>query len=81
MDVEQEFQKVSISMNSGNRKLHVNDPVLTGERICFSAVNPDNGNRYIFSGRVNGSSITGMAQIRTGNSRTIENWSATLDSR
>ncbi len=81
MNARQEFQKIDIDVNSGNSSLVVRDPLLVGDRISFSVLNRNNGHRYLFSGRVDGSAITGTTQIRSGNSRTIENWSASLRRR
>ncbi len=81
MNVTQEFQKISLELDSGNRSLAIEDPLLVGERINFSAVNSSNGDSYVFNGRVDGNSITGKVQIRTGNSKSVENWSATLRRR
>lgn len=81
MNVTQEFQKISLELDSGNRSLAIEDPLLVGERINFSAVNSSNGDSYVFNGRVAGNAITGKVQIRTGNSKSIENWSATLRRR
>lgn len=81
MEVEQEFQKVSIELNLGNRRLQVNDPLLAGERISFTAFDPRSNTRYLFSGRIEGISLTGTMQVRAGNSRSIEDWSATLRAR
>ena len=78
MNASQEFQKIDIDVNSGNSSLVVRDQLLVGDRISFSALNRNNGHRYLFSGRVDGSTITGTTQIRRGNSRTIENWTASL---
>ena len=81
MNASQEFQKIDIDVNSGNSSLVVGDQLLAGDRISFSVLNRNNGHRYLFSGRVDGNTITGTTQIRSGNSRTIENWSASLRRR
>lgn len=81
MNSTQEFQKISLEVDSGNRSLTIEDPLLVGERINFTAVNRNSGDSYVFSGRVDGKSITGKVQIRTGNSESVENWSATLRRR
>ena len=81
MNARQEFQKIDIDVNTGNISLVVDDPLLVGDRISFSALNRNNGHRYLFSGRVEGNTITGTTQIRSGNSRSVENWSASLRRR
>ncbi len=81
MTAGQDFQKARIDLSSGNRSLTVRNPLLKGDRLSFSASDNQNGIRYIFSGRVDGNRITGTTQIRSGNRRTVENWSATLRRR
>lgn len=81
MDANQEYQKITLNLNSGNNSLRVGEPLLKGDRISFSALNTRNGKRYLFSGTVEGNTITGTAQVRSGNSRHVENWSATLRRR
>jgi SAM-dependent methyltransferase len=78
MNAGQEFQKVNLELNAGNRSLVVQEPLLIGERLTFTAVDKGNGNNYLFNGRVDGKNITGTVQIRSGNNKySIENWSAT----
>ncbi len=81
MNISQDFQKITPEIRTGNRALIVTEPSVNGERISFSAVNRDNGNMYVFSGIVEDTTITGTCQIRTGDSRKLENWTATLTRR
>lgn len=81
MNARQEFQKIHLELQSGSNTLAVRDPLLHGERICFTARNSSNGNHYVFNGRVEGNIITGTAQIRNGESGTIVPWSATFTGR
>ena len=81
MKAEQEFQEIDLAINSGNRSLSIEDPVLKGDRLTFIAVNKSNGNQYVFSGRVEGKKINGTAQIHNGESGIVEDWSATLTRR
>lgn len=81
MDVEQEFQKINVALTAGKHDLVVSDPLLSGERISFTATDRGSGTSYVFSGRAEGRDIYGTMQVRGGNSRTIENWSATLRRR
>lgn len=81
MDASQEFQEIDLKVNSGNRSLAIEEPVLSGDRMTFIAVNKSNGNQYVFSGRVEGKRISGTAQIHNGDSGTVEEWSATLTGR
>ncbi len=78
MTLEQDYQKIQPQIREGNVSLNVNDKVLKGDRISFTAVNPDSGVHYVYNGKVNGKMIMGKVQIRTGNNKTIENWSANL---
>lgn len=81
MEVDQEFQKVSIDLRDGSRALVVNDPLLSGDRISFTATDRNNSSGYLFSGRIEGENISGTMQVRGGDSGTVENWSATLRRR
>lgn len=76
MEVEQQFQKITINLYAVNRRLQVQDPAVAGERIHFVALDSGNGKRYAFSGRVEGEVISGTFQLRDGDSRKIENWDA-----
>jgi len=79
MTAVQEFQRIKLLIKSGNRALPVNNELLSGERISFTAADPSNGNSYLYSGRVDGNSIIGAVQIRNGNEAAIEHWTATRD--
>ena len=81
MDVQQEFQKITLELSTGNKTFQVRDAVVNGERVSFFAADPDNGNRYAFNGRVDDDSIVGTIQIRNDETRKIENWNATLTRR
>jgi SAM-dependent methyltransferase len=81
MDVQQDFQKLNVKLNKGNRALQVRNPAVVGERISFLAEDPQGGKHYAFSAKVNEGSITGTMQIRSGKTCRIENWNATLRSR
>ncbi len=81
MDVKQEYQNLTINMASAGRPLVVEEPLLKGERISFAAVDRRTGDRYMFSGRIDEKNISGKVLIRGTNSRSVENWSATLTGR
>jgi SAM-dependent methyltransferase len=81
MDVRQEFQKLSVDLRNGNKRLQVENPVVVGERVSFVAEDPQNGNRYAYNARVDDNAITGSVQIRSSQNQRIENWNATLRSR
>ncbi len=79
MSVTRKYQEIDINVNEGNRRLNVSNALLSGERISFTAQNPSNGNRYVYSGRVDGNQITGIIQTRSGNDNYVENWTAILN--
>ncbi len=76
MDVTQEFQEVDLELKSGNTTLSVDDKMLSGERLSFTADDPSNGDKYIFSGRIEGGNIEGIVQIHNGTVATVEKWTA-----
>ncbi len=79
MSVKQDFQEIAVDVKSGNTSLQTENPVLSGERISFTAVNPANGNSYVFSGRIDGKNIVGNIQVRNGSNAAIEQWDATQE--
>jgi SAM-dependent methyltransferase len=78
MLVEQQFQEISLELLANKDTLKVKDQVLKGNKLNFTAIHPDSGNKYLFHGEVKGKKITGKVQIIDKNSETIENWSAKL---
>jgi hypothetical protein len=76
MIADQEYQRIQLSVKAGNKSLTVNDQLLTGDRISFTAVDPSNGNSYVYSGKIEDNNIIGTVQIRNGNDGVIENWTA-----
>jgi SAM-dependent methyltransferase len=76
MSVKQNFQQIEVNAKSGNTNLKIHDPVLSGERIGFTATNPSNGHEYVFNGRIDGSNITGTVQVRRKLKSVLENWDA-----
>lgn len=81
MNASQEFQKVEMQVNSGNRNLTVEEPLLKGDRITFTAKDNSNGNHINFNGRVEDNRITGTAQVHAGQTRTVSDWSAIMRRR
>ena len=79
MSVKQDFQKIDVNLRSGGTTYKVTDGVLSGERIGFTATDPDNSSMLVFSGRIDGKNITGTVQMRGGSEDSIENWNATRD--
>lgn len=76
MNVDQQFQEVELDVKSGNTSLTVEEKHLSGDRISFIAEHPSNGDRYIFSGKINDEEITGVVQIHNGDEAVVENWTA-----
>jgi SAM-dependent methyltransferase len=76
MNAQQEFQKLSLNVSSGTGRFNIEDPVLSGDKISFTAVNSRNGHRYVYHGIVEDGNITGTVQMHRGR-RSVENWSAT----
>lgn len=78
MIANQEFQKIDMQLKDGNNLLPVTNNLLKGDRISFSAENPSSGEKYIYSGRIEGKQITGVVQIRRENESAIKDWNAVL---
>lgn len=78
MTVEQDFQEIQPEIRTEDVSLNIKDKVLKGDRISFTAINPDSGMYYVYNGEVNGKMIMGKVQIRSGDNKTIKNWSANL---
>jgi SAM-dependent methyltransferase len=79
MAADQEFQKIELQVSAGGTSLTVDKPVLKGERISFRASDPSGGSSYLFSGHVDGNTITGAVQIHNKSITSVEDWTATLD--
>jgi hypothetical protein len=74
--IQQEYQNIKVTINSEKNSLIVHKNRLSGDKITLEADNPQNGNHYLFNGRVNGKIIDGTIQIRNGSNRNIETWIA-----
>jgi precorrin-6B methylase 2 len=81
MKVTQKFQKITIDLSTGNTSLKVNEVVLSGDRISFTATHPSNNIHYVFNGRVENNLITGTSQKRTNDADNLETWTAKLRGR
>lgn len=79
MTAKQEFQNIQLDILSNDSSLSVNDSLLSGDRISFTATNTSNHKKYTYSGRVDGGKITGIVQVHDGNNKSVENWTATLE--
>lgn len=78
MTAQQQFQNVKLLVTSGNKDYRIKNPILSGERISFKAIHPENNRQYYFSGRVEGNTIDGLVQIRNGKEETVEKWTASM---
>ncbi|MBW6534787.1 MAG: class I SAM-dependent methyltransferase [Mariniphaga sp.] len=78
MTAKQEFQEIELQMKDGNNLLPVTNNLLKGDRISFTAANPSSGEKYIYSGRIEGKQITGIVQIHRKNESAIKDWNAVL---
>jgi len=78
MNAEQEFQELSVELNSGNRSLITEEATLKGKRINLIVLDKENNTRYIYSGVVENNTVSGTVQVHTEDAQSIEEWSATL---
>lgn len=76
MQVEQNFQKFHARLTAGKDTLTISNKVLKGEKLSFTASNPENGMHYAFSGKVEGKKIIGNVQISGENDKMIRKWEA-----
>jgi len=76
MTIEQEFQKIDVNIQSGNRNITIENALLSGDRIDIITRGTGNDHRYLFNGKVEDDTITGTVQIRADMSASIENWTA-----
>lgn len=78
LNVSQQYQEIGLELTAGGSSLETSNEVLRGRRISFRV---SEGNRYYnYSGRIEGNTISGTVQIRTGsdnNNDRIVNWKAT----
>jgi SAM-dependent methyltransferase len=79
MSVVQKFQELNLTVLSEGIVSNVENSLLSGKRISFTATNPSNSKKYVFSGRAENGVITGIVQIHDGNNKTVENWTAVND--
>jgi hypothetical protein len=79
MNARQQFQEIELYLRSGTIALPVEDEYLSGKRISFTAFNPVNGKRYLYSGAVDGNNITGFLQVHNDKAKSVEHWNAVLE--
>lgn len=74
LSVDQQYQNIDITLESGGSELTTNHAVVKGERISFTADN--GGQHYVYSGRVEDGTITGTVQIHDGENDRVLEWTA-----
>jgi len=77
LHIDQQFQKLDLTLESGGQRLAVQEPELRGRRLAFTAEGREA--RYVFSGRVEDGRISGTVQIRDGDTTRVETWQAERD--
>ncbi len=73
--VDQQYQEINISLNSNGSELPTNHATVKGKRISFTS--DKGGQHYVYSGRVEGDTITGTVQIHDGENDRVMEWTAT----
>lgn len=73
LDARQMYQDLDVELASGGTALAAEEVILRGRRISFSAQDGDTG--YLFSGRIEGDTISGTVQVR-GDEDRILHWDA-----
>lgn len=79
MTAKQNYQEIRLQIKTGKNALTVDEAKLHGDRISFTATHPKSDEKYIFSGRVEENTITGIVQIRSGSDESAENWNALMN--
>jgi len=79
MQINQEFQNMEINLDSENKVFKIDDSLLSGKRISFTANEIAGNKRLVFSGQVEDGKIEGVVQIHNGNNKTVENWTARIE--
>lgn len=79
MTAKQNYQEIRLQIKTGKNALTVDEAKLRGDRISFTATHPKSDEKYIFSGRVEENTITGIVQIRSGSNESTENWNALMN--
>ncbi len=70
----QKFQELGITMRATAPALSTRDVTLKGKRISFIAENENA--RYIYSGKVEGDTITGFVQVHKDGEKQVKRWKA-----
>lgn len=72
LDVEQRFQHFSGTLRDGDTLADLEQPVLRGDRISFSAIGATA--RYAFTGRVDGVHMAGTVHVHDGRQSRAHAW-------
>jgi SAM-dependent methyltransferase len=78
MRARQKFQSMYLTVLSDDATYNVEDNLLNGRRISFTATDDSSGKRYVYSGQVEDGKIEGIVQIHDGDNKSVENWMAVL---
>lgn len=79
MNVGQKFQEVEIDLTSNSSSYDLEESLLSGERISFTATDNSNQKKLVFSGEVKDDRIEGVVQVHEGKNKNVEDWSAWLE--
>lgn len=79
MTARQKFQDIYLTVLSVDSSFKVENNLLSGRRISFTATDSSTQKKYIYSGQVEEGKIEGIVQIHDGDNKTVENWTAVLE--
>ncbi|MFW5773675.1 MAG: hypothetical protein ACOCWD_03250, partial [Tangfeifania sp.] len=79
MVARQKFQGMYLTILTETSSLKVENNLLSGRRISFTATDTSTQKRYVYSGQVEDGKIEGLVQVHNGNNKTVENWTAVLE--
>lgn len=74
LEVEQQFQEITVQLISENDTLQVDQALLRGKRVQLAA--HDGTRHFEFNGLVESDNTEGYVQIRTGDSARVVRWTA-----
>lgn len=79
MMARQKFQDIYLTILSDDSSFKVENNLLSGSRISFTATDSSTQKKYVYSGQVEEGKIEGIVQIHDGDNKTVENWMAVLE--
>jgi len=79
MRTSQKYQNLYLTILSDHSSLKVENNLLSGSRISFTATDSSTQKKYVYSGQVGEGKIEGIVQIHDGDNKTVENWTAVLE--